>query len=279
MLYICATPIGNLRDISLRAIEILSVSDVILCEDTRSSRKLLTAHAIAHKRLVALHEHNESEVSAKVLAWLAHGLVLTQITDAGTPGISDPGGRLCNLVLANGYKVIPIPGACAYTCLLSISGWAKPSLFYGFLPANREHRKSVLMTWVNTEYAVCIYESVHRIINCIEDIITILGENRELLLGRELTKKFETIQKMTAKELLIFLCSDTAQQKGEFVLLIYPRHESSKNTSLTLNQEKLLKLLINELPPKKAVAIVHDFSGADKDILYKYTISHKHNFT
>ena len=137
MLYICATPIGNLQDISFRAIEVLNSSDIILCEDTRQSKNLLAAHNINYKHLVSLHEHNENQVTEKVLLWLQEGLTITQVSDAGTPGISDPGARLCNAVLAHGYKISPIPGACAYTSLLSVAGIMQPSLFYGFLPSNK----------------------------------------------------------------------------------------------------------------------------------------------
>jgi len=272
-LYICATPIGNLKDISIRALEILSASDIILCEDTRTSKQLLSAHGISYKQLIALHQHNENQITEKVLSYLADGLTITQISDAGTPGISDPGARLCRSVLAAGYQVSPIPGACAYISLLSVSGLDKPSLFYGFLPSTKTARVKVLEGFVDSSYAVGIYESPHRILESVADIVAILGENREIIMGRELTKQFETIKHGTTAELFEFIRNDPNQQRGEFVLLIYPKTISKKPTeTLTGEQIKVLKLLLPELPPKKAVAITHKLTGANKDLLYNYAI-------
>jgi 16S rRNA (cytidine1402-2'-O)-methyltransferase len=273
VLYVCATPIGNLKDISLRALEILSNSDIILCEDTRTSKQLLSAHGINYKQLIALHQHNENQITEKVLNYLEDGLTITQISDAGTPGISDPGARLCKAVLAAGYKVSPIPGACAYISLLSVAGLDASSLFYGFLPSTKSARMRVLEEWVNVPYAVGIYESPHRILESIADIITVLGECRKIILGRELTKQFETIKLVTAVELLEFIRSDPNQQRGEFVLLIYPKAPDKEVAeSLTGEQIKVLKLLLPELPPKKAVAIANKLTGANKDLLYRYAI-------
>lgn len=274
MLYICATPIGNLKDISIRALEILSLSDIILCEDTRTSKQLLSAHGISYKQLMALHQHNENHIAEKVLSYLAQGMTITQISDAGTPGISDPGARLCKIVLAAGYKVSPIPGACAYISLLSVSGLDTPSLFYGFLPSNKNARIKVLEEWVdNSSYAVSIYESPHRILDSMADIVAVLGENREIIMGRELTKQFETIKHGITSELLEFIRSDPNQQRGEFVLLIYPKAVLKVvEETLTGEQIKVLKLLLPELPPKKAVAITHKLTGANKDLLYNYAI-------
>ncbi len=275
MLYICATPIGNLSDISLRAIEIMCRSDIILCEDTRLSKRLLQHHGINYKRLIALHEHNENEIAEKVIIWLKEGLTIVQISDAGTPGISDPGSRLCNKILNAGYKVSPLPGACAYISLLSVAGLDMASLFYGFLPSKSNARCNILKEWHKVNYAVCIYEAPHRIIDCITDIIQYLGKNRMLIMGRELTKQFETIKKCTAEELLFFIQSDTNQQKGEFVLIIAPALEKNDETMLTVEQIKTLQVLLPELPPKKAVALTHKLVGGDKELLYSYVIAQK----
>ena len=223
MLYVCATPIGNLSDISLRALEILKISDIILCEDTRTSKQLLQAHNIPYKKLLSLHKYNENAVSKEILNYLSEGLVITQISDAGTPNISDPGAILCAAVLDAGYKVIPIPGACAYISLLSISGIMTPHAFYGFLPSNKTARYNQLLSWRKIyNHAICFYESPHRIIACIEDIIECLGSERMLLMGRELTKQFETIKKLPARELLDFIKNDKNQLKGEFSIILYP---------------------------------------------------------
>ncbi len=280
MLYICATPIGNLKDISLRALEILSASDIILCEDTRTSKQLLSAHGINYKQLIALHQHNENQIAEKVLAYLEDGLTITQISDAGTPGISDPGARLCKAVLAAGYQVSPIPGACAYISLLCVSGLDKPSLFYGFLPGTKNARVKILEEWIDVPYAVGIYESPHRIIESMTDIIAVLGENRQIILGRELTKQFETIRPGTTAEILEFVKSDSNQQRGEFVLLIYPKViDKVVAEFLTGEQIKVLELLLPELPPKKAVAIAHKLTGANKDLLYNHAIRSANSVT
>ncbi len=275
MLYICATPIGNLNDISLRAIEILGKSDIILCEDTRTSRHLLDKHNIAYQKLVALHEHNENEVAEKVVNWLNSGLTITQISDAGTPGISDPGSRLCAYVRSHGLAVVPIPGACAYITLLSVAGLNIPSLFYGFLPIKSVARCKILKEWQLADYAVCIYEAPHRIIDCVEDIVNSLGPQRPLIMGRELTKQFETIKQAPAAELLKFILSDKNQQKGEFVLIIAPEEKLIDHENLSIEQLKTLQLLLTELPPKKAVNLTHKLVGGDKDLLYNYTLANK----
>lgn len=277
MLYICATPIGNLKDISLRALEILQLSDIILCEDTRTSKYLLNQHNIQTKQLIALHEHNEAMLTEKVISWLANGLTITQISDAGTPGISDPGARLCTKVRQAGLAISPLPGACAYISLLAVSGLSIPHLFYGFLPSKTVGRCKILAQWNEVDYAICLYEAPHRIIDCLTDIITCFGQYRMVIMGRELTKQFETIVKLPAAELLNFILSDTNQQKGEFVLIIEPQPKSpAHNDTLTSQQINTLKILLAELPPKKAVALTHKIIGGDKDSLYNYAITHKH---
>lgn len=276
MLYICATPIGNLSDITLRALEVLAKADIILCEDTRNSQKLLNHHGINNKKLVAFHEHNENEISTKVLSWLQEKLTVVQISDAGTPGISDPGARLCNLLYQYGISPIPLPGACAYTTLLSVAGLIDcPSLFYGFLPAKSGQRQKQLSQWQSVDYAVCIYESPHRICDCLEDIVSILGADRYIIMGRELTKQFETIRKLSAGELLEFVKSDNNQQKGEFALLILPAKISPEEVALTATQIATLELLASELPTKKAVNLAHKLGGGDRDLMYNYLLAKK----
>ena len=277
MLYICATPIGNLDDISLRALEILAKADIILCEDTRNSQKLLNHHGINQKRLIALHDHNENEISQKVLEWLNQELLIVQISDAGTPGISDPGARLCNVLHANQITPHPLPGACAYISLLSVSGLVDtPSLFHGFLPNKSSQRQKQLNLWLGVEYAVAIYESPHRIVDSLSDIVQCLGETREIVMGRELTKHFETIKKLSAGELLDFVKSDSNQQRGEFVLIILPPLKI-KNTEeqLTAEQISALNIIAAELPSKKAVNLTNKLFGGNKDLLYQYLLDLK----
>ncbi len=277
MLYICATPIGNLQDITLRAIAILNHADIILCEDTRVSRHLLDHHSIKYKKLIAFHEHNETQVSHQVIKWLEDGLTIVQISDAGTPGISDPGARLCNMVLEHKLPISPLPGASAYTSILSVAGIDGPSKFFGFLPSTKTKRQEILNSWKNIDYAICIYESPHRILATLQDINDCLGSNRNLIMGRELTKQFETIKKSNVSELLNFVQNDSNQTRGEFVLIIYPNPKTElTNKVLTIEQLNALKLLLNELPPKKAVLLTHKIAGGDKDILYKHAIELNH---
>ncbi len=278
MLYICATPIGNLNDITLRALEILNKADIILCEDTRMSQRLLQHHGINSKHLVALHDHNENEAGQKVIEWLKQGMCIVQISDAGTPGISDPGARLCNLAFEHGFTPIPLPGACAYASLLSVAGLVDINcLFSGFLSNKSTQRQKQMAKWISVDFAVCIYESPHRIIECLNDIITILGEDRLIIMGRELTKQFETIQKLQAKELLKFVSADSNQQRGEFALIIMPEKikNDNENENLTQDQINILTLIAKELPTKKAVNLTHKLTGGNKEIMYNYLVDSK----
>lgn len=276
MLYICATPIGNLEDITFRAIETLKKSDIILCEDTRNSQKLLGHYGINNKKLVAFHEHNENEVSEKVISWLEENQLIVQISDAGTPGISDPGARLCNKVLALGYKVSPLPGACAFISLISVAGLIDtPFLFHGFLPNKSSQRQKQLEKWRNIDYAVGIYESPHRIVDCLQDILDILGQATPIIIGRELTKQFETIKKDTIKNIFDFVNNDPYQQKGEFVIIITPQIDTDQKELITPEQIKILELLAEELPAKKAVNLTNKIIGGDKDALYNLLLAKK----
>lgn len=276
MLYICATPIGNLEDITFRAIEILKKSDIILCEDTRNSQKLLGHYGINNKKLVAFHEHNENEVSEKVISWLEENLLIVQISDAGTPGISDPGARLCNKALQLGHKISPLPGACAFISLISVAGLIDaPFLFHGFLANKSSQRQKQLQEWKNVNYAIGIYESPHRIVDCLQDIFDILGESTTIVMGRELTKQFETIKKDTINNILDFVKSDSYQQKGEFVIIIIPHIDTDQKELITPEQIKILELLAEELPAKKAVNLTNKIVGGDKDALYNFLLSKK----
>lgn len=276
MLYICATPIGNLEDITFRAIEILKKSDIILCEDTRNSQKLLGHYGINNKKLVAFHEHNENEVSEKVISWLEENLLIVQISDAGTPGISDPGARLCNKALQLGHKISPLPGACAFISLISVAGLIDtPFLFRGFLANKSSQRQKQLQQWKNVNYAIGIYESPHRIVDCLQDISDILGESTTIVMGRELTKQFETIKKDTINKILDFVKSDSYQQKGEFVIIIMPHIDTDQKELITPEQIKILELLAEELPAKKAVNLTNKIIGGDKDALYNFLLSKK----
>ncbi len=219
-LYIVATPIGNLRDISLRALDILAAVDVIAAEDTRVTAHLLAHHSIT-KKMVALHQHNERATAKKIVNLLAQGNSVALVTDAGTPGISDPGVILVNMVRDNGYKVVPIPGANAAICALSAAGIAAPHfLFYGFLPASAGQRRRQIEELKSQPYTLVFYETPHRILECVAALAEVLGTHRQLVIARELTKLFETIHICTLDNALAWLQADTNRQKGEFVLLL-----------------------------------------------------------
>lgn len=277
MLYICATPIGNLEDISLRALKILGIADIILCEDTRNSQKLLNHHGITNKKLVALHEHNENEISMQVIKWLEEDKLIVQISDAGTPGISDPGARLCNIIRKYGHNPSPLPGASAFTSLLSVAGLIDtPFMFYGFLPNKTQQRQKQLKIWQQADYAIGIYESPHRIIDCLKDIQSTLGNETTIVMGRELTKQFETIKKDQINNLLDFVMDDSNQQRGEFVLIILPATSDNTNTEdLTPQQISALELIATELPAKKAVNLCHKLTGGNKELMYQYLLKQK----
>tara|TARA_Y100001936_G_scaffold209202_1_gene215170 strand:+ start:4696 stop:5523 length:828 start_codon:yes stop_codon:yes gene_type:complete len=272
---VVATPIGNLRDFSLRALDVLLAVDVIAAEDTRKSRKLLTHHAIT-KRMIALHQHNERAATKKILSLLKAGKSVAYITDAGTPGISDPGAILVNLVRSN-YRVVPIPGANAALCALSVAGIPISNfLFCGFLPASKSMRRHKMEELKSLPYALVFYEAPHRILEFIADLSEILGANRELIIGRELTKLFETIYTCALGDALNWLNSDINQQKGEFVLIVSGIERQDK-TAISNHAQHTLKLLLENLPLKQAVKLTSDITSENRNQLYKMALLLKNN--
>jgi 16S rRNA (cytidine1402-2'-O)-methyltransferase len=266
-LYIIPTPIGNLGDITLRAIETLKAVDSILCEDTRHSRPLLQ-HLGINKPLFAYHEHNERDSLDKIIALLHQGKNLGLISDAGTPLISDPGYVLIKALREQNITIVALPGACALITALSASGLATDRFrFEGFLPAKSKARQDRLASLKAESATVIFYESTHRIIDTLQDIELIMPE-REIVLAKELTKSFEAIISGKACDVLAWLNQDSARQKGEFVLLIsgYVQEHSEQSQ---LEAEKLLKILLAELPLKQAVKIAVELSGQTKNKLYE----------
>lgn len=273
-LYIVATPIGNLRDISLRALDILAAVDVIAAEDTRTTAHLLTHHSIT-KKMMALHQHNERATAKKIVNLLAQGNSVALVTDAGTPGISDPGVILVNTVRDHGYKVVPIPGANAAVCALSAAGIAAPHfLFYGFLPASVGPRRRELEGLKSQPYTLVFYETPHRILECVAALAEVLGTHRQLVIARELTKLFETIHICTLDNALAWLQADTNRQKGEFVLLLSGA-EVQKEEGLSDQTQYTLKLLLQELPLKQAVRLAMDITGESRNMLYDQALALK----
>ncbi|MGB8517452.1 MAG: 16S rRNA (cytidine(1402)-2'-O)-methyltransferase [Gallionella sp.] len=269
-LYVVATPIGNLRDITLRALEILANADVVAAEDTRNTAHLLSHHTIRAKQLIAVHQHNERGAADKIIAQLQAGLSVAFVSDAGTPAVSDPGALLVQAVLAAGLRVIPIPGASAAVAALSAAGLNDEHfLFYGFLPNKSAARCAVLQTLQEHPYTLVFYEAPHRILECVNDLCAVLGGERQIVLAREITKLFETIHSCKLSAAEAWLLSDNNQQRGEFVVLV---SGATPAAGLSPETERVLKLLLAELPLKQAVQLATQISGAGRNELYQVAL-------
>ena len=266
-LYVVATPIGNLADLSARAIEVLGTVDRIVAEDTRHSRKLLQHYAL-QTPMAALHEHNERELAPQLVQQLVEGRSLAMISDAGTPLISDPGFNLVRLAREAGVPVVPVPGPSALICALSASGLPTDRfVFEGFLPARRTARKHRLEQLCRESRTLIFYESSHRIVESLQDMQAQFGDRRQAVVARELTKQFETIHGDTLVALLQWITADPNQQKGEFVVLVQGL-EQTESYHVTPEAEQLLLLLLEELPIKKAAKLAARFTGLNKRTLY-----------
>jgi 16S rRNA (cytidine1402-2'-O)-methyltransferase len=273
-LYVVATPIGNLRDISLRALDVLASVGVIAAEDTRTTRHLLAHHSLSVK-MMALHQHNERAAAEKVISLLQAGQSVALVTDAGTPGVSDPGAILVELVREQGFRVTPIPGANAAVCALSASGITEPHfLFYGFLPTKTSARKRALEALTAQPHTLIFYEAPHRILECITDLAAVMGAHRRITIARELTKLFETIHHCDLGDALVWLKADANQQKGEFVLLISGA-EVQKESEISVQSQHTLEILLEDLPLKQAVQLAADITGESRKVLYALALSLK----
>lgn len=266
-LYIVATPIGNLDDITLRAINTLKQVDLIAAEDTRHSG-LLLQHLGIKAKLFALHDHNEQEKSQLLIEKLKSGLSIALISDAGTPLINDPGYHLVKACRENNINVVPIPGACAAIAALSVAGLPSDRFSYeGFLPAKTKARQDYLTTLIDEPRTMIFYESTHRLLDTLHDMQTLWGSDRQIVLAKELTKTWETIVHFSIKDLIEWLEEDSNRQKGEFVLIA----EGVSKTDDVIDAKAIntLKLLLNELPLKKAAAITAEIYGLKKNQLYQ----------
>lgn len=272
-LYVVATPIGHLADISLRAIEILKKVNWIAAEDTRHSAFLLNHYAITTPTL-SLHEHNEHMRSEMLLTKLQAGDLVALISDAGTPLISDPGYFLVRAARLAGIRVVPIPGACALIAALCASGLATDQfIFMGFLPAKTMQRKKILAELKDETKTLIFYEAPHRILATLKDCATIFGEDRFAVIARELTKMHETISQGSLSELMDFVGQDDNQQRGEQVLLIAGQTKKSIATDQEeISTIKLLTILLAELPLKQAVALAVKISGGHKNAIYQQAL-------
>jgi 16S rRNA (cytidine1402-2'-O)-methyltransferase len=267
-LYVVATPIGNLSDITLRALDVLNGVDIIAAEDTRNTKYLLQHHGISDTRLLAVHQHNERGSADRVIASLQDGKSIALVTDAGTPAVSDPGAVLVEAVRAAGFRIIPIPGASAVVAALSASGLTDPHfLFYGFLPNKSTARRTALQALANLSCTLAFYEAPHRILECTADLQTVFGDERKIVFAREITKLFESIHRCRLGDALDWLNSDPNNQRGEFVLLVSGAPERSE--ALDAEAERVLILLLQELPLKQAVQLAVQISGQNKNTLYQ----------
>ena len=268
-LYVVATPIGNLSDLSPRAVDILRGVDVIAAEDTRHSRVLFNQYAV-QTRCIALHEHNEEHAVTGLVERLQAGESVALISDAGTPLISDPGYRLVLAAQQAGIKVVPIPGACAFIAALSVSGLPSDRfIFEGFLPARGGPRRQTLQQLATETCTLIFYESPHRILESLQDMAAVFGDERRAVLARELTKLFETVLADTLRGLCEQVQADVNQQKGEMVVLVHGAEEQDMDEA---GLRVVLEPLLDELPLKQAVVLAAKITGVKKNVIYEIAL-------
>jgi 16S rRNA (cytidine1402-2'-O)-methyltransferase len=266
-LYVVATPIGNLNDISPRAREVLEAVDLIAAEDTRVTGRLLMHFGIKNRQM-ALHEHNESAMTAKLISELQGGKSVALVSDAGTPLISDPGFRLLRDAHKAGITVSPIPGASALVAALSASGLPTDRFAYeGFLPARQGARQKRLRSLATETRTIVFFESVHRVAETISDLVDAFGADRNAFLGRELTKLYEQCVSADLKTIADQLADGSIPAKGEFVIAVEGAPETS-TIDATINEDRLLKVLTGVLPGKQAVAVTAELTGKNRNELY-----------
>ena len=265
-LFVVATPIGNISDISARAIDILSGASLILAEDTRHARKLLSHYGV-DTPVQACHEHNEQGLVPRVMARLEQGDDIALVSDAGTPLISDPGYRLVQAAREHGMAVSPIPGACALVAALSVCGLPTDRfLFAGFLPPRSARRQSRLEELRSVGCTVVVYESSHRIVDALADIRAAFGDQARVCVGREITKKFESFYHGTAEEVSMAIGRSADDQKGEFVVVLGAVDSGEQDLQ---RARTLAQLLARELPPKKAAKIAAETFGVSRNDCYQ----------
>ncbi len=272
-LYVVATPIGNLGDITLRALDTLKSVDRVAAEDTRVSGQLL-AHFDIRKPLVSIREHNEREAANKVIAWIAAGEAVAYVSDAGTPAVSDPGARLVAAVRAAGLAVVPIPGVSAVTTALSAAGIESGQwLFHGFLPPKSGARRAQLQTLAALPAALVFYEAPHRIEETLADMATVLDASRPVTLARELTKRFESIVTLPLADAPAWLAADPNHVRGEFVVIVHP--PAAAAAMVDAEAMRVLDVLLGELPPTLAAKLTAKITGRSKAELYKMSLALK----
>ncbi|MCO1333694.1 16S rRNA (cytidine(1402)-2'-O)-methyltransferase [Microbulbifer sp. OS29] len=274
LLYIVATPIGNLGDMVPRAVEVLQCADLVAAEDTRHSQRLFS-HFNIDTPLMAYHDHSDDKRTEQILQRLEQGQTIALISDAGTPLISDPGYRLVRQARERGIKVSPIPGACAFVAALSAAGLPSDKFsFEGFLPAKPGARERALQGLVDDGRTLVFYEAPHRVVGTLEAMATVFGGRREAVIAREVSKAFEIFQLMPLVKLVEWVRADSNQQRGEIVLLVRGA-ERSRESELDAEAQRIMSLLLAELPPKKAAALAAEITGVKKKVLYNWSLEQK----
>ena len=276
-LYVVATPIGNLADITLRALHVLELADAVACEDTRHTHSMLRAYGIGKTggQLIAVHQHNEAQAAEQLIARLQQGQRIAYVSDAGTPGVSDPGARLAAAVARAGLRVSPLPGASSITTLVSAAGAVAADgsgngfAFIGFLPTKGQERQQAVAELARDPRTLVILEAPHRIAE-LAKVLASLGD-RAVTLGRELTKQFEDIATMPAHAVPEWLAADANRSKGEFAVLLHPQPVQQDGG----DAERVLALLLEELPTKTAVKLAADITGAPRNALYEAALALK----
>lgn len=264
-LYVVATPIGNLADITVRALHVLGLVDRICAEDTRNTGTLLARYGIS-KPLLAVHEHNEREASQRVIDFLRAGERVACVSDAGTPGISDPGAKLVDAVREAGFNVVPLPGASALATALSAAGdWVSTFTFLGFLPPKTKQRATALQPLATHAHAMVFYEAPHRIVETVQALADAFGPARRVLIARELTKLHEALWRGTLAEGPTWLAADANRQRGEFVLVV---EGASAQPDGDADHDALLRTLLQEVPVKSAAKLAAALTGASRNALY-----------
>ena len=265
-LYIVATPIGNVTDITLRALHVLGMADAIACEDTRNTGHLLTRFGL-NRPMISAHQHNEREVADKIIARLAGGERIALVSDAGTPGVSDPGARIVDAVRSAGMRVVPVPGASAAVTALSASGLVYDQFYFvGFLPAKARQRESALQRLLTVNATMVFYEAPHRILDCVEALAAVFQPERQVVFARELTKLFEEIHRCPLSEALAWVKADAHREKGEFVVLLEGAPDGGD--AADADAERILNILLAECSVKQAASLAAQITGRKKNALY-----------
>jgi 16S rRNA (cytidine1402-2'-O)-methyltransferase len=265
-LYIVATPIGNVTDISLRALHLLSIADAVACEDTRNTGNLLTRFGLS-RPMIAAHQHNEREVADKLIARLHAGERIALVSDAGTPAVSDPGARIVDAVRAAGLRVLPLPGPSAAITALSASGLVNDQFYFvGFLPAKAKQRETALLQLIAVPATLVFYEAPHRIVDCVEALGAVFEGTRQVVFARELTKLFEEIHRCPLADAMAWVKADAHREKGEFVVLLEGAAPGADAGDA--EAERILNILLAECSVKQAASLAAQITGRKKNALY-----------